>query len=655
MNIGINIKIFFVIAFLSFFAFDNLLAQWVNDPSANTKIVIDPVDPVNISAIKDMEGGAYIFWQDKKFNSSPDIYFLRINRNGEPGFRADGKSITTSGNIKEDPLTVSGPFGNAIVIWKEIDKKRESNLFIQKVSKNGLRLWGANGLQLTNSKLEKTDYSLRVDKKGYSYISFVSKSAQVFNRYLISYQKVDPNGRLLEDSTNGIIYTSNNIMSETEIVPDNKYGAFVFWLENVNQKTTLRCQHVDSSGSVTWNDKPITISKGNNRVINYSVGKLGKDIYVVITYQGTKKSVYQQLVSEKGKLLWGNDGKLITNQKGIQVNPQFIFVDSTVVVSWTNEFEKIKDVYVQRFDLKGNELWVKNGKKVINIVGNQFGQKLIYDNKGGVIIAWIDKKGTDVYANLTIQKIDLQGKLVWNPEGVNISSSEKMQKSYLNLVGDNEGGAIAVFRGNVNSKNDIYAQKIFSTGTYASQILGFSTEIVSDSIKVYWYAANEMVGTTYSIQRAEQTNGDSVNWKTVGQLKLENKKLASYYEFYDKPNRSGTIFYRIIQKNSGKVLQVSQQSSIDYFFDNDAVILGQNSPNPFTNSTNITFYLPEAETVTLEIFDDNIQVVKKIENKSYPAGKNTYVFDAAGLKPGVYYYRLRAQDFVDVKKMIITN
>ncbi len=654
MSLSGYIKIFFAIVIVVVCNFNIAKAQWVNDPASNTKLVTDPVDPVNISAVNDLDGGAYIFWQDKKNNAESDIYYLRIDQNGNASFRSDGKTVTTSNNLKENPIAVSDPEGNSIVLWKEFEKKNNPELYIQKLSKNGLRLWGTEGLKLTDTK-SVVDYSLRTDKKSYSYVSYVNKTNQVTNKYYLKFQKINPNGKVVDDSTKGTVYNTTNTISESEIIPDNKGGAYFFWLENISQKTVLRALHVDSVGSKKWGNKPISISKINSSVINYSVGRLGKNIYAAIMYQGAKKIVYQQLISEKGSLLWGNEGKLITYQRGSQTNPQFVFADSSVVVSWTNEFEKLKEVFIQRFDMNGNPLWIKNGKKIINIVGNQFGQRLIYDNKGGVIIAWIDKKDNDSYANLYIQKVDLKGNFIWNPEGVKISSSQKLQKSYLNLVSDNEGGAIAIFRGSAEGRNDIYGQKIFSTGTYASQVLGFSSEVVDDSVKISWYAANETDGTTYFVQRSDQSSTANSNWTTVGTLKINNKKKSNYYEFYDVPEKSGSIFYRIVQKNSGKELQVTSPSKVDYFRNVESIILGQNSPNPFTGTTTITFYLPEEEKVTLEIFNSSIETVQKIENKIYPAGKNSYVFNANGLKPGVYFYRLKVADFVDVKKMVVAN
>lgn len=635
--------------------FDSSLAQWVNDPSSNTKLVIDPVDPINISALKDFNGGAYVFWEDKKGSANSDIYFIHFDENGEVSFRADGKVVSTRSEFKENPLALVDPSGNSIIMWKGFDKRKNPELFIQKLSKSGLRLWQNDGIQLTENKIEKVDYSLCVDKRGYAFTSYLTKSSSSGNKFSVRYNAVNPNGNLLSDSLKGILYNSNNTLSETEIVPDNKGGSFIFWLENLNQKTVLRLQFVDSTGSKVWGPKPLTISKINNNVLSYSVGKLGSGVYAAITYQGTNKIIYQNLISDKGQLLWGEEGKLLTYQKGSQKNPQFAFVDSSVVVSWTNEFEKTNDVFIQRFDVKGNRMWGNNGKRVINIKGNQFGQRIVYDQKNGVVIAWIDKRQNNSDANLYIQKIDLKGRFVWDPSGVMISSSQDMEKSYLNLVPDGDGGAVAIFKGTVDKKNNIYGQKIFSTGTYASQILGFKTEVVNDSVKISWYAANENEGTTYSIYRSADESAKDNEWNIAGSVKKNKKTDTNYYEFYDLPDINGSVYYRIAQKNDKTPAHYSGVEKVDYFRDVESIVLGQNFPNPFSTATTISFYLPEEEKISFDVFNSSIETVKKIEDVDYPAGKNEIAFNAGKLPPGIYFYRLKVGDFVDVKKMIITH
>jgi hypothetical protein len=636
------------------FLSEKSFAQWVNDPSSNTKLVIDPSDPINLTALSDLAGGAFVFWEDTKGTQQKDIYYIRFDKNGDVSFRADGKAVSTRSGIKENPIAIVEPYGNALVLWRGKEKK-SFELYVQKLSKSGLRLWHNEGIQLTDSRVEKTDYSLRVDKKGFVHISYISKGVSSPGRYSVKHIALNPNGKVLSDSLKGNLYNSNNLLSETEVVPDNKDGRFVFWLETQNNKTFLKAHYINSAGTKMWGNIPITISKENRNVINYTVGKIGNSVYVAMTYQGTSKIVYQNLINDKGVFLWDKEGKLLTYQKGSQVNPQFAFIDSSVVVSWTNEYEKRKDVFIQRFDAKGNRLWGNIGRRITNVKGNQFGQRIVSNQKDGIIIAWIDKQENNTPANLFIQKLDTKGNFKWDSSAVMIASSRKTEKSYLNLITDLDGGAIAVYKGTNNKVNDIYGQKIFSTGTYASQMLGFSLEEENDSVKISWYAANESEGTSYNIYRTGSEDAKENDWKLAGTLNRSSDKDANYYEFLDLPDINGSIYYRIAQVMPNLEPQYSSIEKIDHFFDAQTIMLGQNSPNPFSGTTTISFYLPESEGVTFEFFNDNIETIKKIEDVEYRAGKNEIVFNAENLPAGIYFYRLKVGKFVDVKKMVITN
>jgi len=84
-------------------------------------------------------------------------------------------------------------------------------------------------------------------------------------------------------------------------------------------------------------------------------------------------------------------------------------------------------------------------------------------------------------------------------------------------------------------------------------------------------------------------------------------------------------------------------------------VLGQNYPNPFNPTTSITFGLPKDSEVTLEVFDSMGRVVATLAKGRYQAGLHTVTFDAKDLPSGVYLYRLKAGDFVSVKKLVLTK
>ncbi len=81
--------------------------------------------------------------------------------------------------------------------------------------------------------------------------------------------------------------------------------------------------------------------------------------------------------------------------------------------------------------------------------------------------------------------------------------------------------------------------------------------------------------------------------------------------------------------------------------------LEQNYPNPFNPSTNIRFSLPEANQVTLKVFDMLGQEVVTLVNEFINAGSYEVSFDASNLPTGIYTYSITAGDFQSVKKMML--
>jgi hypothetical protein len=82
-------------------------------------------------------------------------------------------------------------------------------------------------------------------------------------------------------------------------------------------------------------------------------------------------------------------------------------------------------------------------------------------------------------------------------------------------------------------------------------------------------------------------------------------------------------------------------------------LLHQNNPNPFNPSTQIRFVIPKNETVKIDIFNSLGQCIETILNENMPTGEHKIAFTAYSLATGVYYYRIKAGQFQDVKKMIL--
>ena len=81
--------------------------------------------------------------------------------------------------------------------------------------------------------------------------------------------------------------------------------------------------------------------------------------------------------------------------------------------------------------------------------------------------------------------------------------------------------------------------------------------------------------------------------------------------------------------------------------------LSQNYPNPFNPNTSIQYALGSRQFVTLKVYDVLGNQVATIVNEDKPQGNYDVNFYASKLSSGVYYYQLRAGNFVETKKMIL--
>lgn len=84
-----------------------------------------------------------------------------------------------------------------------------------------------------------------------------------------------------------------------------------------------------------------------------------------------------------------------------------------------------------------------------------------------------------------------------------------------------------------------------------------------------------------------------------------------------------------------------------------AYSLEQSYPNPFNPTTTIEFSIAQASEVKLVVYNQLGQTVATLVNERLSAGSYTVDWNAEGLPSGVYYYRISAGDFTQIRKSIL--
>lgn len=82
-------------------------------------------------------------------------------------------------------------------------------------------------------------------------------------------------------------------------------------------------------------------------------------------------------------------------------------------------------------------------------------------------------------------------------------------------------------------------------------------------------------------------------------------------------------------------------------------LVSQNYPNPFNARTTIAYFSPDELNITIDIFDLRGRFVETLRHGYQPAGYHRVTWNADEFPSGVYFYRLRAGDYNETKKMIL--
>lgn len=115
-----------------------------------------------------------------------------------------------------------------------------------------------------------------------------------------------------------------------------------------------------------------------------------------------------------------------------------------------------------------------------------------------------------------------------------------------------------------------------------------------------------------------------------------------------------TTNYSIVAYQFGGLIQTT--TSVEEIAEEipSSILLNQNYPNPFNPSTTLSFELPNASNVQLQVFNMMGQrVATLIQNQAFTAGSHQVRFDASNLPSGVYIYRLQASVTTATRKMTL--
>jgi photosystem II stability/assembly factor-like uncharacterized protein len=166
------------------------------------------------------------------------------------------------------------------------------------------------------------------------------------------------------------------------------------------------------------------------------------------------------------------------------------------------------------------------------------------------------------------------------------------------------------------------------------------------------YFVNQLTGFAVGEYIWKSTSGGN-NW-----YKYTDKYYGYFNSVFFKDANTGWIVGNnsvILKTTDGGNIFVSKNSSVvpTNFY------LSQNYPNPFNPTTKIKFDIPAGPvgqtflSVTLKIYDILGREIQTLVNEKLQPGSYEVTFDGSNLSSGIYFYQLKAGEYIENKKMVL--
>ena len=187
------------------------------------------------------------------------------------------------------------------------------------------------------------------------------------------------------------------------------------------------------------------------------------------------------------------------------------------------------------------------------------------------------------------------------------------------------------------------------------ELITFTTSLINDNVVITWSTATETNNKGFEVERLQDYKISRLqNWEKLGFVPGNGTTtLPNQYSFEDNSVEQGKYFYRLKQIDFNGGYNYSKEIEVDVNVPRK-FSLEQNYPNPFNPATTIKYGIPKTAKVELKIYDFLGREIKTlVNNETKNPGYYEVQFNAGNLASGVYFYRLKTNEYIKTGKMLL--
>ncbi len=338
-------------------------------------------------------------------------------------------------------------------------------------------------------------------------------------------------------------------------------------------------------------------------------------------------------------------------------------------------------------EIQANSVFViahSSAAQAILDVANQTSGSVNFNGNDAIVLL----KGSDTLD--VIGQVGFNPGTSWNANGVSTYDATLRRKNEIT-----HGDSVASDAFDPSVEWEAFPKDDFSDlGESANpvELVAFSAKMINNAVKLYWQTATEV--NNYGFEIEKKNCNDEAVWEKIGFVNgAGNSNSPKEYSFYDENINSGKFIYRLKQIDLDGIYEYSKTVEV-FVAPPQNFELAQNYPNPFNPTTTISYVIANPDGigvkqstgnsafannstvrlgrshaplrfarndgvvhVSLKVYDALGREVATLVNAKQAPGKYSVQFNATtasgGLPSGIYFYILRAGNFVQTRKMIL--
>jgi hypothetical protein len=332
------------------------------------------VSQLNPRIVKTSDNCVIIVWEDHRLNSqNPDLFAQKLSATGTKLWNPAGIALCTAEFAQIGPRMSADNNGGCFVVWDDFRNGNNPNddIYAQHLSGTGEALWDANGKAICTAPNQQNGSLVKFSGNNV-YINWMDLrdgSVGIYFQVLntAGVPQLENNGKLVFWGLSGDTPKDNYLLL------NRSSDVAVIWQDTrfANDGYRIYIQFLNPDGTVDLetNGRPITVSVGGKQLSPHAV--VTPDDYIGIVWEdarGNNPKIYAQLIDPNGNKLWGDEGMELTESSPIrQKDAKISYYNGSFYIGWSNSVLVNSTYYYHIYGqriLNGQKMWGNNGQVI---------------------------------------------------------------------------------------------------------------------------------------------------------------------------------------------------------------------------------------------------------------------------------------------------